>query len=92
MKMSGEVCSDDDKIGQVGSNDGQITKSKPSDGRRAKFLSLATGFDYDWLRFKRYLGNVGSIRRSCLYLLRRLFRIAPMITPKMGYLGQPLEF
>jgi hypothetical protein len=25
-----------------------------------------------------------------LYLLRRLFRIAPMITPKMGYLGQPL--
>ena len=21
---------------------------------------LATGFDYDWLRFKRYLGNVGS--------------------------------
>jgi len=25
-----------------------------------------------------------------LYLLRRLFRIAPMITPKVGYLGQPL--
>lgn len=41
------------------SNDGQITKSKLSDGRRAKFLPLATGFDYDWLRFKGYLGNVG---------------------------------
>jgi hypothetical protein len=29
------------------SNDGQITKSKLSDGRRAKFLPSATGFDYD---------------------------------------------
>jgi hypothetical protein len=26
-----------------------------------------------------------------LYLLRRLFRIAPMITPNLGYLGQPLD-
>ena len=40
------------KLGKWASNDGQITKSKPSDGRRAKFVSLATGFDYDWLRFK----------------------------------------
>jgi hypothetical protein len=47
------------KLVKWASNDGQITKSKLSDGRRAKFIPSATGFDYDWLRFKRYLGNVG---------------------------------
>ncbi len=47
------------KLVKWASNDGQITKSKLSDGRRAKFLPSATGFYYDWLRFKRYLGNVG---------------------------------
>ena len=52
------------KLGKWASNDGQITKSKPPDGRRAKFLPLATVFDYDWLRFKRYLGNVGYYRFS----------------------------
>ena len=33
-----------------------------------------------------------SIKRSCLYLLSRLLRIGPMITPKIGYLGQTLYF
>ena len=47
------------KLAKWASNDGQNTKSKLSDGRRAKFLPSATGFDYDWLQFKRYLGNVG---------------------------------
>ncbi len=46
------------------SNDGQITKSKLSDGRRAKFLPSAKGSDYNWLRFKRYLENVGSTIRG----------------------------
>ena len=34
----------------------------PASGRAARpdAYHLATGFDYDWLRFKRYLGNVGS--------------------------------
>jgi len=41
------------------SNNGQITKSKLSDGCRTEFLPSVTGFDYDWLRFKRYLGNIG---------------------------------
>ena len=41
------------------SNNGQIIKSKLSDGCRTEFLPSVTGFDYDWLRFKRYLGNVG---------------------------------
>jgi len=42
------------------SNNGQIIKSKLSDGCRTEFLPSVTGFDYDWLRFKRYLGNVGQ--------------------------------
>ena len=47
------------KLGKWASNDGQITKSKLSDGCRAEFLPSVTGFDYDWLRFEDYLGNVG---------------------------------
>jgi len=47
------------KLVKWASNDGQITKSKPSDVRGARFLPSATGFGHDWLRFKRYLGNVG---------------------------------
>ncbi len=45
------------------SNNGQITKSGLSDGCRTEFLPSVTGFDYDWLRFKRYLGNVGLFHR-----------------------------
>jgi len=48
------------KLVKWASNDGQITKSKLSDGCRTEFLPSVTGFDYDWLRFKRYLGNIGQ--------------------------------
>jgi len=47
------------KLVKWASNDGQITKLKLPDGRRAKFLPSATEFDYDWIRFEDYLGNVG---------------------------------
>ena len=47
------------KLVKRASNEGQITKSKLSDGRRAKFLPSTTEFDYDWVRFEDYLGNVG---------------------------------
>jgi hypothetical protein len=33
-----------------------------------------------------------STRRPCLYLLKRLFRMLPMITPFSRYLGQPLHY
>ncbi len=33
-----------------------------------------------------------SIRRSCLYTLKRLLHITPIITSKLSYLGQPLKF
>ena len=32
---------------------------KPEIGRQEKFLPSAQEFNYDWLRFKGYLGNVG---------------------------------
>ena len=41
--MTGEVCLDDDKFGQMGSQHGQIIKSGLSDGRRAKFLPSVAG-------------------------------------------------
>ncbi len=50
------------KLVKWATNDGQITKSKLSDGRRAEFLPSATEFDYDRLRSKRYLGNVGLLK------------------------------
>jgi hypothetical protein len=42
------------------SNNGQIIKSGLPNDRRTEFLPSVTGFDYDWLRFKRYPGNVGQ--------------------------------
>ena len=47
------------------SNEGQITKSKLSGGRRAKFLPWLVVMIYNLLRTEGYLGNVG------LHLLRR---------------------
>ena len=36
----------------------QITKSRLSDGRRAKFLPPGPELIYSWLRFEEYMGNV----------------------------------
>jgi hypothetical protein len=47
------------KLVKWASNDGQIIKSKLSDGRRAKTLQLVAGLDYDLPLFEDYLGNVG---------------------------------
>ena len=47
------------KVVKWGSNDGQITKSELSNGRRAKLLPSVAEFSYDWLQFEDYLGNVG---------------------------------
>jgi hypothetical protein len=43
VEKTGEVCLDDDKIGQMGSNNGQIIKSGLSDGSRAEFLPSVLG-------------------------------------------------
>jgi len=43
VEKTGEVCLDDDKIGQMGSNNGQIIKSGRSDGSRAEFLPSVLG-------------------------------------------------
>ena len=47
------------KVVKWGSNDGQITKSELSTGRRANLLPSVAEFSYDWLQFEDYLGNVG---------------------------------
>ena len=41
------------------SNNGQIIKSKLSDGCRTEFLPSVVGFAYDLLRYEYYLGNIG---------------------------------
>jgi len=43
------------------SNEGQITKSKLSGGRRAKFLLRLVVMIYNLLRTEGYLGNVGLV-------------------------------
>ncbi len=43
------------------SNEGQITKSKLSGGRRAKFLPWLVVMIYNLLRTEGYLGNVGLV-------------------------------
>jgi hypothetical protein len=47
------------KLVKSASNDGQITKSELSDGRRAKLLPSVAESLYDLLQFEDYLGNVG---------------------------------
>ncbi len=47
------------KLVKSASNDGQITKSELSDGRRTKLLLSVAESPYDWLQFEDYLGNVG---------------------------------
>ncbi|MDP6591056.1 MAG: hypothetical protein QF666_16655, partial [Alphaproteobacteria bacterium] len=42
------------------SNEGQITKSKLSVGRRAKFFPWVVVMIYNLLRTEGYLGNVGK--------------------------------
>ena len=54
------------KVVKWGSNDGQITKSELSNGRRAKLLPSVAEFSYDWLQFEDYLGNVGGIHSPSL--------------------------
>ncbi len=58
------------KLVKSASNDGQITKSELSDGRRAKLLPSVAESPYDWLQFEDYLGNVGLdealLRRAAL--------------------------
>ena len=49
------------KLVKSASNDGQITKSELSDGRRAKLLPSVAESPYDWLQLEDYLGNVGLI-------------------------------
>ncbi len=52
------------KLVKSASNDGQITKSELSDGRRAKLLPSVAESPYDWLQFEDYLGNVGKINAA----------------------------
>ena len=47
------------KLVKWASNDGQIIKSRLSDGRRAKFLPSVVVFVYGRLRIEGHLGNVG---------------------------------
>ena len=50
------------------SNEGQITKSKLSVGRRAKFFPWVVVMIYNLLRTEGYLGNVGSIKKDNPYM------------------------
>ena len=60
------------KLIKSASNDGQITKSELSDGRRAKLLPSVAESPYDWLQFEDYLGNgglgLGSVARQFEFL------------------------
>jgi hypothetical protein len=49
------------KLAEWASEHDQIIKSELSCGHQEKFVPSAAGFDYDWLRFKGCLGNVGII-------------------------------
>ncbi len=47
------------KLAECAWEQGQIVKSAMSYDRGEKFLPSVVGNNYDWLRFKRYMGNVG---------------------------------
>ncbi len=48
------------KLAECAWEQGQIVKSAMSYDRGEKFLPSVVGNNYDWLRFKCYMGNVGS--------------------------------
>ena len=52
------------KLVKWASNDGQITKSGLSDGRRAKFFPSVAALIYNPLRTEGYLGNVSIVFNS----------------------------
>lgn len=49
------------KLAECAWEQGQIVKSAMSYDRGEKFLPSVVGNNYDWLRFKCYMGNVGLV-------------------------------
>lgn len=50
------------KLAECAWEQGQIVKSAMSYDRGEKFLPSVVGNNYDWLRFKCYMGNVGEYK------------------------------
>lgn len=64
MKLTEGVCSDDDKIGQVGFQPRPIDQTGAVGGAQSVMLPSVAEFAYYWISIEGCLGNVGLYNGS----------------------------